>query len=279
MAFYSTIATLIGSSLSTNYFYKAMNFAFNKLYGEYNMLHFPLFKSKTDSLIQAQINLTDYCISKLPSLEDKKVLDIGCGNGVQSIYLYNNYSPKQVIGVDINSDSISIARDEKKNNNLDKVDFYIDNAQKLTNIKDNSIDIVINIESAFHYPDKGSFIKEISRVLKPNGHFLIADILTTKKGKRILPKFWYKKMYLNHWSIEDYNNTFQNSKLKINSQDDVTELIISGFNTYKNWYSTNKRVGVVLYAIMKIFIVFNVRINVYLFKNRRKYIIFSGIKS
>ena len=86
-------------------------------------------------------------------------------------------------------------------------------------------------------------------------------------------------MYLNHWSIEDYNNTFQNSKLKINSQDDVTELIINGFNTYKNWYSTNKRVGVVLYAIMKIFIVFNVRINVYLFKNRRKYIIFSGIKS
>ena len=86
-------------------------------------------------------------------------------------------------------------------------------------------------------------------------------------------------MNLNHWSIEDYNKTFLNSKLKLNLQEDVTDSIISGFKTYKNWFSTDKHVGALLYVLMKIFVVLNVRINVFLFKYRRKYIIFSGVKS
>ncbi len=279
MTISSSFATLIKSSYSTDYYYKAMNFAFNKMYGEYKMLHYPLFKSKEDTLMEAQTNLTDYCISKLPSLKGKKVLDVGCGNGVQSIYLFNNYSPRHVIGVDINSDSISIARNEKANNNLDKVDFYIDNAQDLVNIEDNSVDVILNIESAFHYPDKKSFINEIFRVLKPKGHFLIADILTTRKSKRILPKFWYNKMNLHHWSIEDYKKTFNNSKLKINSQDDITQLGINGFNTYRNWFNTDKNVGSMMTLLIKIFVFLNVRLNIFLFRRRRKYVIFSGIKS
>ncbi len=279
MTLSSSFATLIKSSYSTNYYYKAMNFAFNKMYGEYNMLHYPLYRSKDDTLMQSQTNLTDYCVSKLPSLKGKKVLDIGCGNGVQSIYLSNNYSPEHVIGVDINSDSISIAKDEKKNNKIKKVDFYIDNAQDLINIKDNSIDVIVNIESAFHYPDKKSFIKEVSRVLKPNGHFLIADILTTKKGKSIIPVFWHKKMNLHHWSIEDYNTSFLNSKLKIHLQDDITQKVINGFGTYRNWFSTDKNVSMMMTMLIKIFVFLNVRLNVFLFKNRRKYVIFSGIKA
>lgn len=280
MTISSSFTTLIKSSYSTNFYYKAMNFAFNKMYGRYNMLHYPLFKSKNDDLMQAQSNLTDYCVSKLPSLKNKRILDIGCGNGVQSIYLCNNYSPKHVIGVDINSDSISIAQDEKNNNNIDKVDFYVDNAQDLVNIEDNSIDVILNIESAFHYPDKESFINEISRVLKPKGYFLIADILTTRKRKRrIIPKFWKRKMNLHHWSFEDYKKTFLNSELKITSQDDITRLIVNGFNTYRNWFQTDKDVGRMMIMLIKIFVYLNVRLNVFLFKNRRKYMIFSGVKS
>lgn len=272
--------TLFKSSLSTDNFYKGMNHAFSNMYGEYCMLHYPLYKDEKDNLLQGQMNLTDYCVSKLPSLKNKKVLDISCGNGIQSIYLRNNFSPKHIIGIDFNSHCISIAENEKKNNKLDNIDFYVDNAQNLSKIDDNSIDIVFNIESAFHYPDKVKFINAISRVLKPDGCFLIADIITTKKNKRLLPFTWHKKnMNYHHWTVNDYIRTFFNSGLSINLQDDITESVINGFKTYKNWFQNKRSIGIILYTFIKLFIIVNVKINVFLLKSKRKYIIFTGMKS
>jgi len=279
MTIFKDIGTFIKSGYSTDSFYKAMNMAFDKYYGKYLMLHFSYFKDKSDDLVQGQKNLTNHCISKLPDLKNKKVLEIGCGNGMQSIYLFKEYKPEHITGIDINQYSISIAREEKEKLKLNNIDFFVDNAQDISNIADNSIDIVVNIESAFHYPDKKKFLNEIFRVLKPDGHFLVADIINREKNRRFIPKLWHKGMNLHHWTDNDYNLMFEEKELKVSEKEDITLPIIKGFKNYRRWIVRNRSLGFFQNMMIRIFLFINVRINIYLFTRRRKYMLYSGVKA
>ena len=60
-----------------------------------------------------------------------------------------------------------------QNNSSEKTTFMLDDAQKLEQIGDNSVDLLICIESAFHYPDKHAFFSQIKRVLRPDGKLRI----------------------------------------------------------------------------------------------------------
>ena len=83
---------LAGTGFTNLQYYESMNLALKRLNDEYTMLHYPLYVNEGDSFIQAQQNLTDYCISLLGPIKNKEVLEIGCGNGVQALYINANYT-------------------------------------------------------------------------------------------------------------------------------------------------------------------------------------------
>ena len=120
------------------------------------MLHFPYFMNEHESFEQRQINLVDHCISEFSDLSNKKLLEVGCGNGANCHYIAREYEDTEVIGIDLNEENLVIA---KENQESDNTTFIVDDAQKLEFVEDNSIDILICIESALHYPDKHSFFK------------------------------------------------------------------------------------------------------------------------
>ena len=252
-----------------------MNNALKSISGEYTMLHYPFVNEKpVISFAGAQENLVKHCISKL---KNKKILDIGCGNGILDFYLLENYKPHQITGVDLNNNNILIGLEEKKKRDVTNLEFYIDDAQCLSKIKDNTFDLVINIESAFHYKNKKAFINEIFRVLKPGGYFVIADILTTKKATRFLNQ-WKLKMNYHHWTIDKYINAFSSSNLTLLSNNDISNEVINGFkfisnlnkdHIYQNYFH---KIG------LKMFFKINIMLNIYLLKKKRKYYTFSGKK-
>ena len=49
---------------------------------------------------------------------------------------------------------------------------------------DASFDIVFNVESSLNYPDFDAYLREVDRVLRPGGRFLIADYRRRKGLKR-----------------------------------------------------------------------------------------------
>src|SRR6056297_518126 len=98
----SGIFSLVKSGFTTDNYYKSMNQALMRLDQEYTMLHYPYYVSDTDGFHAAQKNLTDFCFSLIPSPEGKKLLEIGCGNGMQAIYIMKNYSPATIMGIDLN---------------------------------------------------------------------------------------------------------------------------------------------------------------------------------
>ena len=272
------VIKLFGTGFSNSQYYESMNMALKRLNNEYTMLHYPFYVKESDSFIQAQKNLTDYCISLLKSLKNKEVLEIGCGNGVQSQYINNKYNPERITGVDLNKANIEIAISEIDKANMEKVQFLVDDAQNLIHIQSNSVDVLLNIESAFHYPDKSAFIKEIYRVLKPGGQYLIADILTTRKKSEGLMKIWGKPMVHHFWSKKQYEEEFLKSELVTSHTEDITPQVIKGWSIYRNWLPKIEWNNFIQNVAFKVFYIINARLNKHFLRTRQQYFIFIGYK-
>ena len=266
--------SLLKTGLSTENYYRTFNKVYLNTFGEYYMLHYPFFKEEEDDFLQCQKNMTDYCVKKVENLEGKKVLEIGCGNGIQAIYIMRKYKPAEIVGIDLNYDNIRIAKEELLKHGIKNIKFLIGDAQKLAEIDDDSIDIVLNIESAFHYPEKDKFIKQIYRVLKPGGEFVIADIIQKQEGKR-KNGFWKRRMHFHHISESDYRKLIEEANLKLKLVEDVTDHVIESFYRCIEWF---KRSKIIESVFTRIWATIMLRLNAHLLKKKQSYFIFTGTK-
>ena len=117
--------------------------------------------------------------------KEKVLLDLGCGNGHHLFYL-SSYI-KKGIGVDFSAKMIELAqKGQQEIQSLDNLEFRVDRAQKLQSIGEKSIDIVICIGSFEHMLQKQKVLKQVYRVLKNKGQF----ILMTPNGDYV----WYRRL-------------------------------------------------------------------------------------
>ena len=114
-------------------------------------------------------------IMKGVDASDKSFLDIGCGCGGAAIHLIKKHAAKSVIGVDIEPLVIKKAEElATKHNLFDFTDFRCVKTGPL-DIPDESVDIVFSKEVFLHFPNKEDLLKDIYRVLKPNGRIVVSD--------------------------------------------------------------------------------------------------------
>ncbi len=103
------------------------------------------------------------------------VLDLGCGNGRNIIYLAKEFGCKG-IGYDISEEAIKQAREASLGLHLTFVARSIAGKFELEN---DSMDLIVDM-MASHYlreRERGVYLEEISRVLKPGGFLLLKSFL------------------------------------------------------------------------------------------------------
>jgi ubiquinone/menaquinone biosynthesis C-methylase UbiE len=104
------------------------------------------------------------------------LMDAGCGPGYIDFALAKNFPDLKITGIDSSRSAILVAQKKLTRLDLDgRLSFREDDIQNLS-IKDNSLDFVISSLSLHHWTDPGKALKEIYRVLKPQGQLLIFDL-------------------------------------------------------------------------------------------------------
>ena len=108
-------------------------------------------------------------------LTGKDVLEIGCGRGGGTAYLFESHRPRNMTGLDLAGSAIARCRRDHARPGLT---FLQGDAEALP-FADASFDVVVNVESSHCYPDVPGFLREVHRVLRPGGYLLLADVRHT----------------------------------------------------------------------------------------------------
>ena len=106
------------------------------------------------------------------NLKGLKVLEIGSGRGGGCAYIASYLKPAEMLGLDFSPSAIKLC---DAIYTLENLKFIQGDAENLP-FKDNTFDAVINVESSHCYASMDTFISEVSRVLKPDAHFLFCDL-------------------------------------------------------------------------------------------------------
>ena len=253
-------------------YYRSINEILATAFGKTHMLHYPFYMKENETLEERQNNLIEYCLTYIGDLKGKDLLEVGCGNGLNCHYIELRHQAQNIIGIDLNRDNLDIALARSENS---RIRFLHDNAQELTNIPDKSIDVLICIESAFHYPDKNAFFKQISRVLRPEGTFLIVDIIKSPEDNRNYFWSWNKRKLFFHAREEDYHRFSSGNNLVFQNVENITDRIIRGYEGHREWIS-RENMNLRNYLLMKVFSRLQVRVNVAELQTQKQYLLFYG---
>ena len=93
-------------------------------------------------------------LSMLPTLENKRVLMLGCGTAEES-ELLRKFNPKKITGIDISEKSIAIAK-----KSYPECDFYVGDMLNLP-FKENEFDFIFSSLAISHVADKEKVFKVI----------------------------------------------------------------------------------------------------------------------
>ena len=110
-------------------------------------------------------------------LNNKSILDIGCGTGGVEVVLAGEFDIDRVTGIDVEPQLVERTQklvDKKGLSAKVKVELVDPGPLDFAN---NEFDIVFSKDSMIHIPDKNAIFIEILRVLKPGGVFAASDWL------------------------------------------------------------------------------------------------------
>ncbi|KLI36629.1 methyltransferase type 11 [Brachyspira hyodysenteriae] len=112
----------------------------------------------------------NYVSEYLKNIDYNKLLDIGSGTGYLINMLKKYKASAEFYGLDLSEEMINIS----KSKNIKDAEFILGSANKLP-FNDNTFDIVTCIQSFHHYPYPDEAMKEVYRVLKKGGIYILSD--------------------------------------------------------------------------------------------------------
>ncbi|BAY46139.1 putative methyltransferase [Scytonema sp. HK-05] len=110
----------------------------------------------------------DHLVNEIPS-EHSRLLDIGCGLGGTMQYLHGVGWP-EVVGIDLNKDSIEVARERFPNGK-----FYTLDAMDINSAELGWFSHFVSINTFIHISDKKQLLRKIGETANFNARIFISD--------------------------------------------------------------------------------------------------------
>jgi len=114
-------------------------------------------------------------LDAMPLRGDERALDVGCGPGHTALA----FAPRvrEVVAVDLTEDMLAQGRRLAAERGVGNVIFQRGDVENLP-FPAASFDLVTSRYSAHHYPHPLVALREVARVLKPGGAFLLGDVVS-----------------------------------------------------------------------------------------------------
>lgn len=144
----------------------------------------------------------NYLKKKLPS-DNSQILDIGCGGGKFIHFLTSSNKTYNLFGLDHSEEMVSLS--QKVNSEgikKQKVEIFQGSVTKIP-IDNSKLDLATAFETVQFWPDINDSFKEVARVLKQGGDFLIINRYPSENSK------WWKMAKIK--SDKDYRLLFEKS--------------------------------------------------------------------
>jgi ubiquinone/menaquinone biosynthesis C-methylase UbiE len=122
---------------------------------------------------QAALQGIERHLRHLPLRAGARALDGGCGSGAMARLLAARHPAAEVVGVDLNPDCVTYARDRAAREGLRNLTFETGDLQALS-LADASLDVVWSQMVLYFLPRPDAAVGEFRRVLRPGGTVLIA---------------------------------------------------------------------------------------------------------
>jgi ubiquinone/menaquinone biosynthesis C-methylase UbiE len=135
------------------------------------------------------------------------IVDLGTGPGILSIELHKLLPQAKIIGVDLSSDMLEIARKNADEAGMSNYETRLGRAEEIP-VESNSVNLVVTQSSFHEWEDPQKGLSEIFRILKPGGSLILKDYNRDwlSKWRRNLFKFF---MAMVGESYEDHLEMFK----------------------------------------------------------------------
>jgi ubiquinone/menaquinone biosynthesis C-methylase UbiE len=214
-----------------------------------------------------------------PKLFNGKVIDLGCGEGRDTIFLAQNKVDVQ--GIDISHSAINKAKEKYEVYADSKEIFHIGNVLYLNKFEDHTFDFAMNM-GCLHMMNRNEdrllHLNNVNRILKLNGYFLIDHCRTEwGKGFHTIENYEQIKNKLKNFNETQYIDRIiqvKGEKVKIplrvlpysekSSTELINEISRSGFELVKSFHSNTESFGnsvLILFKKVKNISDFNVEFN------------------
>jgi len=189
-------------------------------------LEFMAMNNPIRKLIQQFVEIKKF--RQLSNLKaNKVVLEIGCGNGTGTKLIQKYFSPKKIYAVDI--DEKMLKKAQKKNNDTNII-FEIADVTKLP-YADNTFDAIFDFGMIHHIVEWKVCLKELKRVLKPNGELILEDlsIESFETFFGIFLKFFLKHPYEKMYKLKDFLKYLEKINFEIKNKKNLYPLGLVNF--------------------------------------------------
>jgi len=142
-------------------------------------LHYGLWYPETKSLAEAITNTNALLAKSLDIQTHDFVLDAGCGVGGTSIFIAETVGAR-VQGITLSAKQLDIANALAQKSAAKRLLSFAQMDYCHTDLRDATFSKIVAIESVCHTSNKGDFLEEARRLLKPGGQLGVIDFFFAK---------------------------------------------------------------------------------------------------
>ncbi|MCW4024685.1 MAG: class I SAM-dependent methyltransferase [Candidatus Bathyarchaeota archaeon] len=173
-------------------------------------------KGRQGKIVAALMNkghkaLTTWGLSYVTIQPDYTILDVGCGGGKTINRLAQQVPQGKVYGIDCSPDMVAYAKKVNKEfvkqNQVEIHEASVDN----TGLPDDFFDLVTACETYYFWFSLPEAFKEIKRVLKPNGKFLLISEMVKDGVHDVARAKIIEKTHVHLVPIEETSNMLQSA--------------------------------------------------------------------